>query len=373
MRLSTFRPATAFASLVALGSFAFAPVTAAQTGCGDDSCPAGFECLTGPTGCGGVCEVPADGGEPVCYELECDPEPYTYCARATCTTDSDCGEEMVCHTTEQNLCPRTDPPSCAGDDCEDTDYEDTDEADCEQTQLSQCAYPHELPCDTDAECGEGYACVASQSCWCSAGSPEPGAPEGAPSADPPPPAGTVPATSPSPPDQGECGCEPTGSNHCQMQDIECESDADCPAQWSCLEAAAPCWVDSDGNSGCQESTLRCYPDGTYGSGGLGNAPGNPDPIGESDSPDQAPIPAGPATPVEPPVGEPPVGEPPAGDGNGHGSNGNGGPGGHPGSGNHLGLWATCSVDGVPATGSSGSPWALSALALGAALLRRRRR
>lgn len=381
MNRSSFRP-TVMASLVGLGGLALTPVAAAQAGCEADTCPAGFECLTGPTACVGICEVPSDGEEPVCYELECDPEEYTYCVRATCVTDSDCGDDMVCHTTEQTLCPSTDPPIlCAGDDCENTDYGGTaeeDEADCEQTQQSQCAYPHELPCDTDAQCGEGYACVASETCWCSGGSPQsPDIPAGAdaPGTAPPPPVGTVPSTPPPPPDEGdvpECGCEPTGSNHCQVQEIECESDADCPAEWSCVEAGAPCWMDSDGNSGCEESTLRCYPTERYDDGGPGSAPGNPTPIGESDSPDQAPLPDGPTAPGEPP----PVGEPSdngAGDSDGHGSNGHGASGGHSGSGNYLGLWAACSVDSARGAGTSGSPWALSVLALGAAALLRRRR
>lgn len=351
MRQSRIYLTARLAALAALASVALSPEAFAQTLCEDDTCEPGYECRTGLVDCGGACEVAPDGSVS-CEPAPCEAEPYVYCARAACDTDADCGDEMVCHTYEESVCPGS--SACRpGEDCE--EYEE----DCAQSEYSQCAYPHELPCDTDSQCGDGYECVASQICWCSGSSP---AEPTDPASDPPVPIGPD-GTSSDP----DCGCEPTGTNHCQIQEIECTSDADCPAQWSCIESPQGCWMSSDGSSGCDEPESRCYPtsEPAYPSPG----PGYPGDEGDiDDEPD--------TDPTAPGEGSPTTGEPPDTDDDADGDNNGGGNGhhaGHPGSGHHLGLWAACSVDSAPRGTSSGSPWAMSALALGAALLLRRRR
>jgi MYXO-CTERM domain-containing protein len=99
------------------------------------------------------------------------------------------------------------------------------------------------PCESDAECGEGFVCVADEICSCSGGG-EPGW-EG----EIPPDGGDFEK------DEDGCVCEPTGDAWCELDETECSADGDCPSGWSCEELGGSdgtCWVDEDGNTGCDE-------------------------------------------------------------------------------------------------------------------------
>lgn len=361
MRLAHRHFSTSLASIAVLATTGFSSSLFAQPSCDADTCPAGYECESVTADCPPpACEVLADGGVN-CSPYECEPVEYAYCARASCESDADCGGDMVCHTFEQTVCSGVGvaTPCPAGEACDTVD-EDAYESECEQTEFSQCAYPHELPCESDSECGDGYECVASESCWCTGSAGEP-------STDP-----AVPGSDEGGREEPECGCEPTGTNHCQRLVIDCESDADCPASWSCLETGGSCWADSEGNSGCDEGPSRCYPAAEPGGGvpgGVGTDPGGEAGFPDDGDPTTTPGSSEPSAPPEP---NPPTTGPDAPQDNAPGDGSGGHHGGHPGSGHHFGLWAGCSIDHVGGS-SSGTPWALSVLALGAALLRRRQR
>ena len=68
-----------------------------------------------------------------------------------------------------------------------------------------------------------------------------------------------------PPEEIECSCEPTGENLCRLQEIECESDADCPAGFSCGPAVITrsCDAMEGGEEECSESEMprHCQPEG----------------------------------------------------------------------------------------------------------------
>jgi hypothetical protein len=84
-----------------------------------------------------------------------------------------------------------------------------------------------------ADCGGNFTCEEQQRCSCSgsAGSSSGGAPTPDDAARPLPPEGD-----PLPPDPQpapDCSCEPSGQFACVPVEIDCDSDANCPAGWSC--------------------------------------------------------------------------------------------------------------------------------------------
>lgn len=336
-------------------------IVAAQEQCGDQVCPAGFQCESFEvTACGAPCQALPDGGVD-CGPTECQTETYHQCVPVPCESDADCGSGMLCHVQERVACRATDAPVMCppGEDCPPAEAGDST-PDCETVVEARCAYPHELPCDTDEHCGAGFECVPSQSCWCTGGAPDPGRPDDETGAPPPP---------PPPPPEPECGCEPTGTNHCEVVEVACESDADCSEGWSCRAHGGACWQASDGSSGCDEPTYYCAPP----SSGGGGTPGG---VGESNGPD-----------APPPMGEPGGGTagagnepatPPAVDpGGGTAGSGSADPDDGGATGNpprnypRPFLFGHCST---AATGASASSlWSLGLAALGLGLFGRRRR
>jgi hypothetical protein len=185
------------------------------------------------------------------------------CQPATCQSDSDCGDGMVCFTQHSTSCsggvavaacpvgqkcpviPET-PPVCMD----------------QTTQL--CTPKYLLPCAQDSDCGAGFNCLAEQvcTCWASAGSAAAGGGSSASS----PGAGSAPtpasdggsaklpiaplpaiadAGAPLPPvDAGAppppsgCDCQDSPDKSCQLQDIDCTTDSDCPAGLKCLDDEA---------------------------------------------------------------------------------------------------------------------------------------
>lgn len=349
---------TAMAGLFAIS---VSPAAFAQSQCEEDTCPAGYTCAeVSYDDCKWDCP---DGEE--CTVSDCETVQYTSCQPAACETDADCGGEMVCHTFTTNCATPGHPPCAPGEECP----EPPPIQPCENTEYQQCTPRSQLPCEESSDCGEGFDCAPSVICSCPGGEPTPtpgmdgggtsgspgmgGASPGAAPA-PPPTDPVLPGDLPLPP--GDCTCEPSGTNYCQMQNIECEADSDCPTDWSCVESPGPCWADSEGNSGCSEGSSQCYPPSVPG-----GYPGNP----------TIPVPDGPTTPGS---GEGDNGEDPAapqpprpgggtGDGNGQGNGSS--------VGGLLGLLG-CSVNNAVGAGSSTGAWTTLALGLGAALLRRRR-
>ncbi len=233
--------------------------------CSDTACPEGAEC---------------PDTEPVCETYE-----WSYCQYdfEECTTDADCSDDFVCVTYTYDECPPMPFPDCApGEECP-----EPAPVECETTSESFCAPPYIAPCEVDSDCGEGFACVEAQSCWCSGGGgtgtdtpPVPGEGGGSSgssggSSGGGEPDGGAPDEPGMPDREGggggedfeeDCGCEPTGEFYCEPQVIECEADSDCPDTWTCMEASvgtAPCTFDEEtGETWCpepEEATSYCMP------------------------------------------------------------------------------------------------------------------
>lgn len=334
------------ASLFGAFTLALLNTAVAQSECTDDaSCPAGHTCQTSSYE---RCDWSCDEGSTAtqgCTATACEKVVYSACQRAQCDTDADCGADMLCQQMAGSTCSPA--PACQpGEACEPP-------SECTQTEVKQCVYREELPCQADADCGDGYDCVPAVMCSCAESTQGPStAPTAAVTATGGASASTgVTETSPAVPvttataggdarPSPDCECSPTGVNTCQMQNIECESDNDCPADWECVFAPSAPVIDGPSTA---SNTAHCYP--------------------------SAPTVAPPPTPHSGQSTQPPV-APDAGVEDGSSTQ-------TPMDGEHHslgGLFALfgCSVGQVARTNGAAS-WALLAAGLGTTLLRRRRR
>ena len=304
----------------------------------DADCPAGFACVEGgwatiaDAGTACVCPDGVPEEECDCPEPEEDPampeviEVYMACEPKDCEVDSDCGDDLLCVlVTEECAGVMVPTPDCPpGAECPEPEAPEP----CEPETYGMCAPTWLAPCETDSDCGEGFACIPEEVCWCSGsgGTGSSGGVPGEPGKVPPPEPGeddggdddSGGAPMPEPVDEDEddpedpaepdCGCEPTGQNICQLEQMDCGDDGDCMSGWTCLAdyaKAAPCWMDSDGNTNCPESSSpgeptdvakACFPpdyeawasSGGYGGGtATGLAESSPDPQAPVDDGDTA--------------------------------------------------------------------------------------
>ena len=287
----------------------------------DEDCPIGFACEAIDVTCadappclpGEDCEEP-----PPCpddEELACVPSP------TACTSDSDCSGDWACMTFTYEECwgesttdPEPVPPEPGGDPGEEPDDrpgepepdpdggsdsdegeghgDDPDEGDweCETVSESYCAPPYAGECESDSDCGEGFACTEIEECAC-AGSGSSGSSGSS--------GGSIPTPAPAPDDPGsedapdgeekdghgdegwedDCECTGSGSFYCELIEMECDSDSDCPDDWTCsdwgVSVSVPCWEDEDGEVICEdveeERYSRCEPPGYGAWGGVGGA------------------------------------------------------------------------------------------------------
>jgi MYXO-CTERM domain-containing protein len=207
----TFTRLTAFKMGLSLGTTLFTlglVASASAEECGDVTCDVGFVCNT------------YDGGD----------EPWYSCDRASCESDAECGDYMVCGTFE-NFCDQI-LIDCA----EGTDCAAESPPDCEPGEFQQCAATWELPCESDGDCGEGFTCTSYEVCDC---------PEIAVDGD-------------RPLEEPACNdCHQSEDKWCYQDEIECASDADCPTDWSCAESGFGA-CDSEGNC-TEETSTSCQP------------------------------------------------------------------------------------------------------------------
>lgn len=249
-------------------------IAQAQSTCGDQICERGFECnaynMTS-------CPRPATPGAEV---PECEATLAYDCVPAACSTDADCADDMVCHSSTVTECSGETGPQCdpAMGDC--GIDEPATPVECNSQIRQVCTARYDLPCQTAADCGPGFTCEEQQSCWCSGSSgtaeapPNPTRPvpptdpgdaassggavgtnsdDLAPFAPVPEPGGTT---------ESSCGCAPSGFFACQLQTIACDADTDCPSGLTCQDnGAGACWVSSDGTSGCTtpDPAKQCQP------------------------------------------------------------------------------------------------------------------
>jgi len=161
----------------------------------------------------------------------------------TCTTDADCSAGMLCHSQTVSQCTggaavAPCPPNTV---CEPIKVEPTN---CTESQVSQCAYRWQLPCGADADCGEGFGCHAAMTCSGSAPSATGGG------------AADMPTPAREPPPTGDAGvvtpptCTTSFPGTCQPKATSCNTDSDCPSQWTCgassigIAVAPPSRVDA---------------------------------------------------------------------------------------------------------------------------------
>lgn len=204
---------------------AFCGEAFAQSACESDSdCAAGMVCeVVGVSGCGAPACAPDD---PDCDSKPmCESEEFRACVPGPCETDADCGEDQVCQVSEWEACGGAAMTCDSNGDCE------VVESDCESGTSSECVYKWNLPCESDADCGEKFECVTGpEQCDCAAsgGSADParpatdlGAVDGG--AAPPPPEADLVAP--------DCTC--STYSYCQAEELPCESADECPSGWSC--------------------------------------------------------------------------------------------------------------------------------------------
>ncbi|MDH5674943.1 MAG: hypothetical protein OEZ06_22630 [Myxococcales bacterium] len=377
---------TGLGLLLALGLWSAAPDAARAQECGGDlagECPAGYQCESYETGycSSGPCTPEGDCPEPIC-----ETETFYQCTRAACASQADCPDSMVCHEETYYDCePVFDEPCSPDGPCEPA------EPSCTETSQSYCTERYRLPCTESADCGEGFECLQENYWICDDSETIERDPATGEVAD-----GGV-ASEPS------CYEEASGYYYCQLLEIACDTDADCPGDLSCQDQPSS-WSCSGGGAATPGET------GAAGSGGTDSSDdpvatpadagtSEPDP-GDYECVEEPADPARLCAPVGYPGGGGPGGVPYPGGGTGTGdSGGSDGSGGRSGDdpaptepgdtndgdesgddGDHDGhgsrlldlLRGKCSLS-TPgsASGSNDAAWLLPASLLGLSLRRRR--
>ncbi len=234
--LATFATALAFST----------PSAWAQEVCEADTCPQGFVCEAVSKPCMDLGCV--EGGD---CNLACEEETQAICVRAACETDADCGGAMVCAEQSSWSCDDAAMPCAEGEDCT-----GNAEPACLEELRKECTYRWELPCTVAADCGAGFECVEGMSGSCSAGSSastgQEGATSGSGAATADSGEGADATETPAPQMRApDCVSEPTGAYYCQLIEVACQQDGDCPEGYSCIDnPEGMCWTDTEGNGGC---------------------------------------------------------------------------------------------------------------------------
>lgn len=140
-----------------------ANLAAAQECDVDADCGAGYVCEIHSSG--GCTDFACEPGEE-CRPVECETYEYGTCVNAPCEGDADCPDPMLCHTRSYEECDAEDYPGCPDDGtpCEPKPVEPPN---CISYSEAHCRQPFELPCTADADCGGGFRCVEDIIRWCS--------------------------------------------------------------------------------------------------------------------------------------------------------------------------------------------------------------
>jgi hypothetical protein len=263
----------------------------------DEDCGAGSHCLvfeyevcTSEPGCepGGDCPGGGGGLE------DCETHTDSACVPDwfhACESDDDCEDGLACISFEETHCEVTSPP-CA-DPTDGCPPEQEAPGTCETVVTeAYCLPPYLAPCESDADCGDGFECVAEEWCWCE-GSDGGGGGE-----------------------EPSCGCETGDTSWCEIVHQACDEDDDCADGWSCDDdpAAGPdeptCAVGPDGSTDCDDAPAagddeddgRCVPpywDDVHFGGGDGGSQEDADPAsgdggegGDAEDPEDPAAPRG---------------------------------------------------------------------------------
>lgn len=237
-----------------------------------EDCPTGYNCETfqgttppcaaTPCKMGEACEPPPD-----CVQQ---PIEYKQCAPASCETDADCGAQAVCFSQTRAECSggaAVDVACAPNEMC--PKPEPAPEQTCSEYTVKQCLARYVLPCEQDLDCGEGFSCQAGEECTCSgsAGSGSSDKPAAANDAGtayfaPVPPAedagvakGDAAVSGASP----TCECHPTELKHCELKQVSCSVDADCPSDFVCVASASDAIACAAPREGGDASFVACDP------------------------------------------------------------------------------------------------------------------
>lgn len=186
------------------------------------------------------CSVDSDGNEQ-CTEEE--GQTYGYCVQApiTCTSDADCGPGLGCILAQDLPAPA---PDCAeGEDCMDGRQPPPDgEGEGLVAPSGFCGWTYR-ECEADADCGEFGQCVVTGGTGCAEAAPA-----------------CPPGEECEPVEPGGCeGFVPEEFSQCVPREIECDSDAACPADWTCQEYIYGVCGGSEGGGGSTDSDERPAP------------------------------------------------------------------------------------------------------------------
>lgn len=285
----------------------------------DEDCGAGFVCKTdtyescsggvvcGGAGVGGSAGGIAGGaggaggaGDCTMVPIECETVTTSWCSNATCDDDADCPSYMACQPQSNWVCEGGMAGTGAGGDAGGPGGAGGAGECHEVPGDSLCVMRSQLPCEEASDCGGGFDCIP-QTYWECSGGGEGGSTAGGGSGGA---AGTIAAGAGGAAggiggdgSMGECHEVDAGNGWCQLQDLPCESDADCFDGLRCDEQwiYGPCTpaggtggaMGGAGGAGtCPEPTLenRCVPlsyMGGGGTGGIGGGEGGTSGTGET--------------------------------------------------------------------------------------------
>jgi hypothetical protein len=236
-------------------AFGVARSATAQTCTADKDCPQSFTCVdTGAVVNGTAPACPPNTAcEPTSDLAPRKPQIVKSCQPKTCTTDPDCGAGMVCFEEKSTSCSGGSAvaPCPPGGDCPKIVPA---EPNCVTTSRRLCAFKWQVPCTTDADCGDAFTCHPQEIISCtssgSVGTPTPtdagtsgggstgstgSGNGGGASTDP-----ATPGTKVAPPSDPIC-TEPkkTFPGYCQPKVTRCTADSECPTTWTCMQQATP--------------------------------------------------------------------------------------------------------------------------------------
>ena len=230
---------TAIASVLTVPGLA-----SAQTCASDAECGKGLSCQVDPSTSktAVICRDGDAGG--VCTPVPADASPST-CQLAACVTVADCGPEMICNSQTITTCTGGTAVAVKCDPTTGCDAAPVapDPVICTDTTSSRCAYKWQMPCNLDADCGDGFTCqpTATVSCSGSSGSAPAGS-TGTASAGAGGESGSgtggLPAPLPSALDAGTptpvtCTTTTSFPGSCQPKATTCTMNSDCPSLWTC--------------------------------------------------------------------------------------------------------------------------------------------
>lgn len=218
----------AFAASAVMAFAVLAPRSALAQAC-DTECARGFTCeVVGSSGCSPSACPPGRECPP---PQPCEVTEERACVPAACSSSADCAEGMVCHEFTES-CPISDcacPPGESDCACA--------QAACDPQTVSMCTPTYALPCEAASDCGDGFDCMAQQ-CGGSGGGeptpePVPGGGSGSGSGE-----GSAGAGGRELPAAPDYGCDSAGPKMCEVKQLVCATDIECPTGWFCQESVS---------------------------------------------------------------------------------------------------------------------------------------